>query len=42
MGGEVAKNTRNDIESKLGENIVSKENMLDYQYMDEFDKIENK
>lgn len=42
MGGEVAKNTRYDIESKLGESVIKKENMLDYQYTDEYQKIENK
>ena len=42
MGGEVAKNTRSDIESKLGESVISKDNILGYQYMDEYEKIENK
>lgn len=34
IGGEVAKNTRKDIEEKLGENVVSKENSLNYRYLD--------
>lgn len=39
MGGEVAKNTRSDIESKLGESVIRKENMLDYQYTDDTMRI---
>ena len=34
-GGTVASNTRKDIESRLGENIVNKDNLLDYKYIDE-------
>lgn len=38
---EVAKNTRDDIENKLGEKVVTSNNNLNYQY--EYDKlIENK
>ena len=33
-GGEIANNTRKDIESKLGKPIVTKENALNYQYKD--------
>ena len=34
IGGEVAKNTRKDIEEKLGESVISKENSLNYKYLD--------
>ena len=38
-GGTIANNTRKDIESKLGENIVNKNNSLKYEYVDN-NKIE--
>jgi len=41
-GGEVASNTRKDIEARLGENVVTKDNSLSYQYIDENKQIENK
>ena len=41
QGGQIAHNTRKDIESKLGEKIVKKDNRLNYQYIDE-KQIENK
>lgn len=34
IGGEVAKNTRKDIEEELGESVISKENSLNYKYLD--------
>lgn len=37
-GGTIANNTRKDIESRLGENIVNKNNVLKYEYID--NKIE--
>lgn len=40
-GGEVASNTRKDIEEKLGENVISKDNKLNYQYIDDNKKIES-
>lgn len=40
-GGEVASNTRKDIEEKLGENVISKDNNLNYQYIDDNKKIES-
>ena len=40
-GGQIANNTRKDIESKLGKPIVTSENALDYKYKDE-KLIENK
>ena len=41
LGGEVAKNTRKDIEEKLGETVVSKQNFLDYEYIEENKKLES-
>lgn len=41
-GGQVANNTRKDIESRLGETVVTKDNSLSYQYMDETKQIENR
>ena len=38
-GGTIANNTRKDIESRLGENIVNKYNLLKYEYVDN-NKIE--
>ena len=40
VGGQVAKNTRKDIEEKLGEVVISKDNALSYKYDDKL--IENK
>lgn len=41
-GGQVANNTRKDIESRLGETVVTKNNSLSYQYMDKTKQIENR
>lgn len=41
-GGQVANNTRKDIEARLGETAVTKNNALNYQYVDESKQIENK
>ncbi len=41
-GGQVASNTRKDIEARLGESVVIKDNILNYQYIDESKQIENK
>ena len=41
LGGEVAKNTRKDIEEKLGETVVSKQNFLDYEYIEENKQLES-
>ena len=41
-GGQVASNTRKDIEARLGESVVAKDNLLSYQYIDESKQIENK
>ena len=40
-GGEVASNTRKDIEEKLGENVISKDNNLNYQYIDDNKKLDS-
>lgn len=40
LGGEVAKNTRKDIEEKLGETVVSNQNFLDYEYIEEKKQLE--
>ena len=40
-GGEVASNTRKNIEEKLGENVISKNNNLNYQYIDNNKKLES-
>ena len=32
VGGQVAKNTRRDIEKRLGESVITKNNSLSYQY----------
>ena len=39
-GGTIANNTRKDIELRLGENIVNKNNLLKYKYKDDNNKIE--
>ena len=39
-GGEVAKTARDDLEKKLGETIISKENNLNYKYVDEKELLE--
>lgn len=41
-GGMVAKNTRDEIEDLLGESVVTSNNKLNYQYIDEKERIENK
>ncbi len=42
IGGQVAKNTRDDIENVLGESIINNQNKLNYQYKDKTLKIKNK
>ena len=41
-GGEVAKIARKDLEGKLGETIISKENQLNYKYIDNNQLLESK
>lgn len=40
-GGEVAKTARDDLEEKLGESIISKENNLNYKYLEDNKFLEN-
>ncbi len=42
MGGHAAKVAKDDIEKNLGERVITKENMLNYEYVDDKDKLENK
>lgn len=35
VGGQIANNTRKDIESKLGKSIITSENNLNYKYIEE-------
>ena len=42
MGGNVAKVARDDFENKLGELVISKENYLNYKYLDENNQIKTK
>ena len=39
---EVAKTARNDLEKKLGENIISSNNKLNYQYIEENKRLNSK
>ena len=41
-GGEVAKTARDDLEEKLGETIISKENNLNYKYLEKNKLLEKK
>lgn len=41
-GGSVAKNTRVDLERKIKESVITKNNALNYQYKEEDKFIENK
>ena len=41
-GGNIALNTRKNLENELQESIVTNSNALNYQYMDDVLKIENK
>ncbi len=41
-GGQVAKNTRAEIENLLGDSVVTKQNKLNYQYLEDKEKLENK
>ena len=42
MGGHAAKVARDDIEKNLGKSVISNQNNLNYQYLDEKVKLENK
>lgn len=41
MGGSAAKAARDNLEKNLGESVITKQNALNYQYMDENGKINN-
>ena len=41
-GGEVAKNTRRDMEQRLGVTVITQENALDYRYIEEDQQSERK
>ena len=42
MGGNVAKVARDDLEKKLGKTVISKENSLNYKYLDDNKLNQNK
>lgn len=42
MGGHTAKVARDDIEKNLGESVISKDNALMYEYLEDNLMIENK
>ena len=42
QGGQIASNTKKDIEKKLGKKIINSNNNLSYKYLEEQEKIENK
>ena len=42
MGGNNAKVDRDDLERKIGESVITKNNNLNYKYIESQDKIENK
>ena len=41
-GGRIAKNTRDNLEKELGKSFISKENALNYKYVDDNKLIEDK
>lgn len=41
-GGNIAKNTKEDLEKVLGETVISNKNNLNYKYINDSKKIENK
>ena len=41
VGGEIASNTKKEIEEKLGKKVINNKNNLKYKYLSENDKIEN-
>lgn len=41
-GGRIAKNTRDNLEKELGKSVVSKENALNYKYVEDKKLIEDK
>lgn len=41
-GGNIAKNTRDDLEKELGESIITNKNSLNYKYIDDIVQIESR
>lgn len=41
-GGEIASNTKKDIEEKLGKKVINSKNNLNYQYIEDKEEIETK
>lgn len=41
-GGKIASNTRTDLEKEIGDSVITNNNALDYQYIEEDKLIENK
>ena len=41
LGGHAAKSARDDLEKNLGNSVISKDNQLSYEYIDEKEIIEN-
>ena len=42
LGGHAAKSARDDLEKNLGESVITSENNLNYKYIDDNKKIDNK
>ena len=42
MGGNTAKVAREDLEIKLGESVISNHNALNFEYIEDKEKLENK
>ena len=42
MGGNTAKVAREDLESKLGESVITSDNALNYKYIEEEKELESK
>lgn len=41
-GGNIAKITRDNLEKELGKSVISKENTLNYEYINEHNQLESK
>ena len=41
-GGNIAKNNRDDLEKELGKSVITSNNNLNYKYVNEVKKIENR
>ena len=41
-GGEIASNTKREIEEKLGKKVINSKNNLKYKYLNDKEKLENK